>query len=149
MKTLGIVILALALVVFAAEAAAQEVLHIDKVHSASIISADKTDLKLGTADATHADAVLFVIDETKEVTIDGSGITVHGGNVAVTGNITLSGTLDTTANSFGFVAAAGANAECTTTCGAGKGCVLGFDAGTNALVACDSALADTCICSAP
>jgi hypothetical protein len=39
----------------------------------------------------------------------------------------------------------GANAACSTTCGANL-CNVGYDAGTSAFVACGSALADTCEC---
>ena len=34
---------------------------------------------------------------------------------------------------------------CDTTCGI-AGCYMGYDAGTSAFVACDSALADSCAC---
>lgn len=45
-----------------------------------------------------------------------------------------------------FVVAAGENTACTTTCGAATA-ICGVDAGTGALVATDSALADTCLCN--
>ncbi len=45
-----------------------------------------------------------------------------------------------------FVVAAGANTACTTTCGIATA-IVGLDAGTHALVATNSALADTCLCN--
>lgn len=45
----------------------------------------------------------------------------------------------------GFTIADGANAACDTTCT--TGCVIGFDAGTTAFVACATATADTCVCT--
>lgn len=46
---------------------------------------------------------------------------------------------------IGWAAVAGANTACNTTCT--SGCVAGYDIGTTALVSCNSALADSCICA--
>lgn len=88
----------------------------------------------------------------------GAGVTIEAGtgtagliNFATAGTtkwkINADGTLDSTLTDVGFRVAAAGNQACTTTCGANKGCVVGLDAGTHALVDCSSALADTCLCT--
>lgn len=78
-----------------------------------------------------------------------SSITISGVNLAnntVSGTITYAGTLTSSKLKVDFTAAAGGDTACSTTCGTAN-CVAGFDAGTSALVACDAATADSCICS--
>lgn len=74
----------------------------------------------------------------------------YGGGISMLkagSTITINGTIDSTANDIGWRAAAAANQACTTTCGAGKGCVFGYDITTTAVVDCSNAAADSCICT--
>lgn len=84
-----------------------------------------------------------------QTTPDGSSTL---GTVLTLGNdlrAVFTGTVRTTATSIGWRVAAGANTACTTTCGAGKGCVFGQDTAalTYAIVDCANAAADLCICT--
>jgi len=53
--------------------------------------------------------------------------------------------LGTGAN-IGWTVVSGADTACETTCDE-PACVFGWDAGTSAIVACDNAIADTCVCA--
>ncbi len=78
---------------------------------------------------------------------DNSTTTYTGGNTFK--SIVSSGTFINNSNSMGWVVRTGADTACTTTCGAGKGCVFGQNtaAVTYVIVACTDATADVCVCS--
>jgi hypothetical protein len=61
--------------------------------------------------------------------------------------INADGTLDAAISDAGFRAAAAGDQACTTTCGANKGCLFGYDITTTALVDCTNAAADSCVCT--
>lgn len=89
-----------------------------------------------------------LVATTGGVTATAGNITATAGDVILTlGDLTItSGTLNIpAAANLGLVAENGANTACDTTCTVG--CVAGYDAGTSAFVACDSALADSCLCA--
>lgn len=68
-----------------------------------------------------------------------AGLVANGGELKVLG----------AGATIGWTAADGANTACSTTCAGTGACVMGYDAGTSAFVACNSALADTCMCAGP
>ncbi len=75
------------------------------------------------------------------VTVTTSDVVLAAGDLTVTtGDLNIPA-----AANLGVVAENGANTACDTTCT--QGCIVGFDAGTNAFVACTSALADSCACA--
>jgi hypothetical protein len=78
-------------------------------------------------------------------TFDFGAIDVVGNDIELDGTFTVLGSGAT----IGWTIANAANTACTTTCAGTGSCVVGFDAGTTAFVACASALADTCTCAGP
>jgi len=102
----------------------------------------------GTAvDVTVADDLVTLASGTA-LTLTSGTLTVTAGDLVMTsGDITMtSGALNiAAAANLGLIAENGANTACDTTCTAG--CVAGYDAGTSAFVACNSALADSCLCA--
>ena len=75
----------------------------------------------------------------------GAGAITSTGAVSGT-SLTTAGTITSTiATSIGWAVVAGANTACNTTCT--NGCVVGQDTGTGAIVACDGATADLCLCA--
>jgi len=105
------------------------------------IDAQGSILMTGTGDNAAAGLSIGSTGDTDILTIDtedaGPGVTVTG-----TFNVLDAGSAGWTSNASG-------NQACNTTCAGTGACLFGFDAGTTALVACDSALADTCICGGP
>lgn len=119
-----------------------------------------TDLVFGAASAKIIPGATSLLlrnnaDDATNLGITDAGVaTVRAGLVVTSGNAVLtsgdltvtSGTLNVpAAANLGLVAENGANTACDTTCT--QGCIIGYDAGTSAFVACNSALADSCACA--
>jgi hypothetical protein len=92
------------------------------------------DLAIGATNATN----VKIGATATPVTVTAAGAVTIPSTLGVTGSISPTGGMTMTI-------ANGANTACNTTCG-GKACVIGFDAGASAFVACATATADTCIC---
>lgn len=77
-------------------------------------------------------------DEDNDILAWDGGMTVGTTFQVLNGGVTM-----------GWTAAAAANTACATTCAGTGACVFGYDADGTAVVACDSAAADSCICAGP
>lgn len=115
---------------------------------------DSTTLKI-RSDAGDTLQFEDALDFDSTLNVDGAvtlgstlGVT---GAASLDGNATVTGTLNVLNDgaTAGWTVGAGGNTACTTTCGGTGACLFGFDSDTTALVACDSAAADTCVCGGP
>jgi len=94
-------------------------------------------------DTTGWDSVYLIdaqVGGTSEFKVESNGnIESAGGTFKILGS----------GDGIGWTAAASANQACKTTCGGTGSCVFGYDIGTTALVDCEAATADSCICAGP
>jgi hypothetical protein len=111
----------------------------------------------GALGTTRAASIVLQGDDVGGAGV-GGGVTIEAGTgTAATikfdtagsnkWTINADGTLDAAVTDAGFRAAAAGDQACTTTCGASKGCLFGYDITTTALVDCSNAAADSCICT--
>lgn len=109
------------------------------------ITVPDSDETVGTASAIEDNLILsadLADEDWGDVSVSSNSVTLDA-NVVDTVELVTDATDATILQDV--VADNSANQACNTTCGI-AGCYFGFDAGTNALVDCASALADTCAC---
>jgi hypothetical protein len=102
----------------------------------------------GSDDYTAIDVAITSTDVTGYDTYNAINITDDATTVF---NVTMAGDLQMlgSADDIGWTSAASANQACSATCAGTGNCVFGYDIGNTALVACDNADADSCICAGP